>query len=475
MFVENSSRQPPYQGQPHGQSHRQTRVALFAGFGGLLLLLAVLGLSAVSFLSQIRSREENIRQDYVERDRVLENLRSEIYISGTYARDFLLDTSEDAAAGHRKQYLETERRLRRQFADYRRMMSGAEAAPVNSLAGELDTYLRTLAPVLNWNAAERRSRAYSFMQEQLLPLRASALELADRLEQINVRQLEQNSSSVSTLLSSFRVKLFILLVLTVVGGSALAAVSLLRLLRLERESERRFAEVLSTREELQRLSAELVSAQEGERRRISRELHDEVGQLLSAAVFGLGNVRSALKSGDTAEALQQLQAVEEMTQRNASVVRNISLLLRPTMLDDLGLIPALKWLARETSRTGQMAVDIAADPFVDDLPEEHRTCIFRIVQEAIRNAARHSGASQVRVYLKEKAGRIWLSIQDDGKGFNPREERGLGILGIQERVGRLGGSLDVNSRPGGGTIVRFDLPLPAEHKSSEDAIASAPQ
>jgi signal transduction histidine kinase len=122
-----------------------------------------------------------------------------------------------------------------------------------------------------------------------------------------------------------------------------------------------------------------------------------------------------------------------------------------------------------------MAVDIAADPFVDDLPEEHRTCIFRIVQEAIRNAARHSGASQVRVYLKEKAGRIWLSIQDDGKGFNPREERGLGILGIQERVGRLGGSLDVNSRPGGGTIVRFDLPLPAEHKSSEDAIASAPQ
>jgi signal transduction histidine kinase len=454
------------------QSHAQTRVALFAGFGGLVLLLAILGLSAVSFLSQIRSREESIRQDYVQRDRALETLRSEIYTSGTYARDFLLDASDDLAAAHRRQFLETEQRLRKQFAEYRTVRIDVEAAAVDLLARKLDAYLGAVAPTLRWNDTERRLQSYRFMQEELLPLRADALDVADRLQQINVRLLEQNSGSVSALLSSFRVKLFSLLVLTVLGGGILATVSLLRLLRLERESQRRFAEVLSTREELQRLSAQLVSAQEDERRRISRELHDEVGQLLSAAVFGLGNARSALKNGDSARALHELQVVEEMTARNASVVRNISLLLRPTMLDDLGLIPALKWLAREVSRTGPMAVDVAADPFVDDLPEEHRTCIFRTVQEAIRNAARHSGATQARVYVSERAGRISLSIQDDGKGFDPREEKGMGILGIQERVGRLAGSLEVNSRPGGGTIITFDLPLPPGHKSSEATIGS---
>src|ERR1019366_5486215 len=140
------------------------------------------------------------------------------------------------------------------------------------------------------------------------------------------------------------------------------------LLRLESESQLRFAEVISTREELKRLSAELVSAQESECRRISRELHDEVGQVLSAVVLGLGNLRSALADENPAEAARQLQLVEDMTQRNVSVVRNISLLLRPTMLDDLGLIPALNWLAREVSRTGPMVVELATESFTDDLP-----------------------------------------------------------------------------------------------------------
>jgi len=259
-------------------------------------------------------------------------------------------------------------------------------------------------------------------------------------------------------------------VLTVLGGIALACVAMWRLLRLEHESQLRFTEVVSTQQELKRLSAELVSAQESERRRISRELHDEVGQVLSAIMLGLGNLRYALRDRNTDEALRQLQHVEEMTQRNASVVRNISLLLRPAMLDDLGLLPALRWLAREVSRTGSMAVDIVAEPFVDDLPDEHRTCIFRIVQETVRNAARHSGAHQVRIYIAERFENqntiLRLSVQDDGKGFDPSEERGLGILGMQERVLRLGGTLEVNSKPGEGTIVTFELPLPAGHGSA---------
>jgi signal transduction histidine kinase len=233
--------------------------------------------------------------------------------------------------------------------------------------------------------------------------------------------------------------------------------------------------VLNAREELKRLSGELVSAQENERRRLSRELHDEVGQVLSAIVLGLGNLRAALHGDNKPEAFRQLQLVLDMTERNVSVVRNISLLLRPTMLDDLGLVPALRWLAREASRSGTMAVDVLVDSFLDDLPEEHRTCVFRVVQEAVRNASRHSGARQVRIYVKEEGDQIRLSVQDDGKGFAPSQEPGLGILGMQERVVRLGGVLQVDSELGRGTIVSFSLPLPEKMESPSGLRGAAVQ
>jgi signal transduction histidine kinase len=330
--------------------------------------------------------------------------------------------------------------------------------------------MNALAPVLNWNAGERKARAYAFMQDELLPRRMSALSVANHIQQISERQLEQNGAAVSVMLSSFRTKLLLLLLLTAIGGLTLAGIALWRLLGLENESERRFAEVVGTREELKRLSNELVSAQESERRKISRELHDEVGQVLSAIMLGLGNLRSALRDHNSAAAFRQLQLVQDMTERNAGVVRNISLLLRPTMLDDLGLIPALKWLAREVSRTGSMTVDVVVDSFADDLPEEHRTCVFRVVQEALRNAARHSGAREVWIRVHEENGILRMSVEDNGKGFAPSLETGLGILGMQERVMSLSGNMTINSKPGKGTVVTFDLPLPAGYGRGEGVL-----
>jgi signal transduction histidine kinase len=240
-----------------------------------------------------------------------------------------------------------------------------------------------------------------------------------------------------------------------------------RLLNLEHESQLRLAEAVTARKETKRLSGELESAQESERRRISRELHDEVGQVLSAIMLGLGNLRSAIQQNNADEVQQQLQSVQDMTERNAIVVRNLSLLLRPTMLDDLGLVPALKWLAREASRNGSVMVDVVADPFIDSLPEEHRTCIFRVIQEAVRNAERHSGAQQTRIYVQVMSTGLRFSVQDDGRGFDPEQEKGLGILGMAERVARLAGRLSVDSKRGSGTIISFELPLP-ENMRRED-------
>jgi signal transduction histidine kinase len=449
-----------------GLSHRQTRFVFFLGIGGLLLLLGTLGVSAISFLSQIRVREETIRQDYLSRDRVLQNLRSEIYTSGTHIRDFLLDTDEALATEHREQFLDTRQQIEDGIAAYRTLVPASDESAFRQFSQELTSYMSAIAPVLNWSAAERHARASDFVQTELLPRRMSTLSFADRIQQISERQSDESSQDVNVMLSSFRVKLVVLLLLTIGTGVALAIVALWRLLRLEREAQIRFNEVARAREELERLSAELLSAQESERRRISRELHDEVGQVLTAIMLGLGNLRSAVKNGNTEEAFRQLQLVEDMTGRNADVVRNMSLLLRPTMLDDLGLVPALKWYAREVSRTGPMAVEVRTESLFEDLPDEYRTCVYRIVQEAVRNAARHSGAQNVRISLDETPGTngrhvLTVSVHDDGRGFDPSQEAGLGILGIRERVTQLAGKLEVESKPGSGTTIRVLLPVPA--------------
>ena len=142
-----------------------------------------------------------------------------------------------------------------------------------------------------------------------------------------------------------------------------------------------------------------------------------------------------------------------------AVVRNMALLLRPSMLDDIGLLPALRWQAREVTRRTGLRVDVAADSEFTGLPEEHKTCVFRVVQEALHNSSRHAHGSVCRVTLSQAADGLRLAIQDDGQGFDLSQDRGLGLLGIQERVARLGGTLLVESAQGKGTLLAIRLPI----------------
>jgi signal transduction histidine kinase len=453
--------------------NRQTRFLLWMGFGGLLLLMGVLGLSAISFLYQIEIRQERLRQDFVERDRTLERLRSNIFLSGTYIRDFLLDTDEVLAARHKAQFLQTRRVVQSGIDEYRHLLRREEQKPFQQLEAELATYFETLTPALEWGSEERRHRGLDLIQEEVLPRRMTAVTLADQIQQVSEKQLETSSQQVGELFAGFRRNLIILLTLTIAIGILLAGITMWRLFRLEDQADARFREVLRAREELQKLSAELVAAQESERRRLSRELHDQIGQVLSAMMLTLGNLGSSIKANRQEEALRQLQHAQNMTEENARVVRNLSLLLRPTMLDDLGLLSALKWLAREVSRTTDVQVDVAAEDCPDDLPEEHRTCVYRVVQEAVRNVTRHAAARHVRVYVKRESQVLRVSVQDDGKGFDSGQETGIGILGMTERVVRLGGWLKVESERGRGTIVSFELPLPDDLNESGTEEAEA--
>jgi signal transduction histidine kinase len=207
---------------------------------------------------------------------------------------------------------------------------------------------------------------------------------------------------------------------------------------------------------LQELSARLERAQENERRTLARELHDEVGQSLSAILMETENAECA---GNVDEMRAHLAAVKKLAGKTVNEVRDLALLLRPSMLDDFGLAPALNWHAREMSKRTGLNVVVSADDDIDDLPDEHKTCIYRAVQEAVNNSARHANARTVEVAVKREGGRVRFQVRDDGIGFDTRFVRGLGLLGMEERVRRLGGDLRLESQLGRGTLIAAELPL----------------
>ena len=440
---------------------KQTRRFLLFGFGGLLLLLAFTGLSALSILKTIQTRNEEIREDYVRRERILEQLRADIYLSGTYARDLLLETDPARADGHRKELEAARLRVQSMINAYRAILRSDERESFQQFTSEVSSFFAMLQPVMQWNPEQRRQFGYNFMRDYLLPRRMLIVRLADQISRLNQQQLETGNRQVAELFSSFGRGLMLMLIVTLAIGFALASGSIYRILRLETLSEQRFEDVVQARTELRTLSDRLVEAQETERRAISRELHDEVGQAVSALSLAIGNVAARISPESIDESKEQLQSIRQIAERTVAVVRDMSLLLRPSMLDDLGLIPALEWQAREVWRNADVRVTVRADSVAEELGDEQKTCIYRVVQEALRNVTRHASAKQVEIRLTQNERVLHLTIEDDGQGFSPEREKGVGLLGMQERVRRLNGSFQVNSEPGHGTTIRVDLPVSA--------------
>jgi signal transduction histidine kinase len=282
------------------------------------------------------------------------------------------------------------------------------------------------------------------------------LQIADRIAAVNAQGLTRAEERLSESSVGLRRSLLITFGVTLLGGLALALLTIGYTIRLERELQRRLDENARARIDLQELSSRLLRAQENERRSLARELHDEVGQSLSANLMEDENAGCAQQAG---ELRLHLASIRTLAERTANEVRDLALLLRPSMLDDFGLIPALNWHGRETAKRTGLNVVVSAEEAVDDLPEEHTTCIYRMVQEAVNNASRHANARTVEVVVRREADRVVFSVQDDGAGFDATFVRGLGLLGMEERVRRLGGRLRIDSQPGRGTSIAAELPL----------------
>jgi signal transduction histidine kinase len=444
----------------------RSRVALAVGFGGLLSIMGLAGIDALRVLQQFRRSDDQIRRRYLAENHVLNDIRSDVYVSGTYVRDYLLEPEPQRADAYRVSLEEVRKHMEAALDSYGRQVAPAEAQHYTELRAELADYWGILAPIFQWDAAERRRSGYSFLRDEVFPRRQNMLELAGRIDALNEQQLDAGNQQVVSLLLSFQTRLLLTLLAALALGLGLALFTMRKIFKLEDQARLQYADMAEARTQLKELSARLVQAQEEERRSLSRELHDEVGQALSAVLVELRNLSTGLAVRSEEQSRRHVENIRGLVESAVGVVRNMALLLRPSMLDDLGLIPALKWQARESSKSTSMdvSVDVSGAARLDsaELPDDYKTCIYRVVQEALHNCARHSRASTVRIRVTQERDRLLLNIHDDGQGFDVRHTKGLGLLGIQERVSRLGGTCQVHSQPGHGTTLSVELPFAVE-------------
>jgi signal transduction histidine kinase len=234
----------------------------------------------------------------------------------------------------------------------------------------------------------------------------------------------------------------------------------------EAENKRMLASLRRERERGAQLLQGLIDAQESERKRIARDLHDETSQGLSALKLGLETAEVALASGDK-EAGTRLRTAASLAENLLEDIQRLIEDLRPLLLDDLGLVPAIAWWGRQRLEPLGMEMDLSSTLKGARLPSTYEITLFRIAQEAINNIARHSSATRVTCNLRATGGEVVLRVEDNGRGFRMQPEdadidnvvgNGLGLLGIRERTRMLGGKFSLTTAPGQGTVLEVRLP-----------------
>jgi signal transduction histidine kinase len=217
-------------------------------------------------------------------------------------------------------------------------------------------------------------------------------------------------------------------------------------------------------ERLQAVSRRLVDAQETERRQVSRELHDRVGQNLTALSINLDILKSQL-DGKGNDALRlRIEDASSLLESTTSAIENVMSDLRPPMLDDYGLLPALQWYANDFSDRTGIEVKVYGDEGMERLPQASEIGLFRIAQEALNNVAKHAHATHVDVALKHSGDEFAMSVSDDGKGLESvtttasKRRPGLGMMTMRERTQAFGGRFEVAAAPGGGSRVTVRIP-----------------
>ena len=455
------------------------RGTLYAGFGLVFVLWLASGIDLVRRAADVEERATAVSARLAASDQQLSTVRLRVLVASVYVRDALLDVRPNAGDYYREQ-------LRLARADIERALEAYvrggpdpdERDSVQQLRSEVRAFWDMVLPVFQSDATGRADEIRTLLREQVIPKRRIIFQISDRVQNLNRVAVTQEQAELRRTYARMRRQILITSGLALLASVVVASVATRYAGRLERRIHEQMLKDAENTKDLQRLSARLVSAQEDERRTIARELHDEVGQALTAIKVELAVAgRGAPLNTREGAAFDEARA---LTDHGLQLVRDLSQMLHPAMLDDLGLPETVAWYLNAFSKRTGVRADLVQDRMEDRLASEIETCLYRIVQEALTNVARHAEARTCRVYLQRLPRTVLLTVEDDGKGFPSRDgttgdvRRGLGLLGIGERVSGFRGSLTIETAPGKGTRLTVELPALPRQPTPEVDDASAP-
>ena len=444
------------------------RLVLRSGFSIIIGLLVISTVMAWRIQESFSQRSVEIHRQFVHEQELLTALRRVLWSVGIVIRDHYLNPTPDPAAVDER-YAELKAEASRLFNDLRSTTTRTEAVSALELQfTELWSAARRASAASELDPAER----YALLQNEIVPRRNEAGRVLREIEKANHSSLALSEEEFRDTRTGATRRLIILLTFSLLCGVIVAHFSMRYAERLEREAQDRFAEVLDAKLQLEHLSARLMEVQEEERTRLSRELHDEIVQNLAVLKMEIIQAQS-LSVRDPAAIREPLARARNLAETTVKSVRNISVLLRPSMLDDLGLGPALQWLTEEFTRRTGVSCDLTGE-VSDSLPDAVKTCVYRVTQEALRNCEKHSRATEVCVTVTEGKSELEVVIEDNGAGFpqtSARKPSSLGVLGMRERASGLGGKLQTANRAEGGAVVRLIVPLARDRSQMVEAHA----
>ncbi len=429
-------------------------------FAAILLFITLVGLQAISYTDQIGTEIQRIQGEQEESDQILDELRADTSAVAIELRDYLMASPADSVTA-RQRFFQLEERMSTNASRLQGQLGSQVTEPIRQLRHGIDRYRRSIAPIFNWTAAQRQAQGAELLRKNVVPERAAVLNTTGEIESLRSIGLRNERTALVGARQAFRKSMLIALLALLSFVFVVALVTSIRLRSLERQAQRLQLQTERDRENLRDLSLRMVRTQEDERRSISRELHDQVGQLLTAIQMQFSRIET---SQEPSERNLYVREGKSLVYRTVTTVRDMAMGLRPSILDDLGLIAALEWQAREFKRRSGIALSLKLDGNLSELPDGHRTCLYRIVQEALTNCGRHADAKHVEITLRGDHDSISLTVRDDGKGFDPerRTKRGLGLIGVEERVRELGGKATIHSQFGKGTLLEVEIPSSRE-------------
>jgi signal transduction histidine kinase len=438
-----------------------TTLIVGLSFGAVLALGGVVTFVTSQTITGLQQSIVELMESSRTLDHSIQSLRSHIYVSAIVVRDSLLDSSSDQRTSYTTQLNEHHRAATANMDSVLQLSSASHARTVESLVRETRAYWQSIAEVSALSGPERAAIGYRYVRTKIIPRREAVMIVAEELADLQAAETSEAQRNLAGTISSFRERIERIRGLAVAIVALVALLCTWRVYSLQRVADAERIRRNEAESELRQLAQKLVRAHEDERRLLSRELHDHVGQMMTALRFRLGALE-AENSSPTKAFRKMVEESRSLLEGTIEAIRHMAMGLRPAMLDDLGMSAAIEWHTREFSKRFDIPVSLKLGEGANDLPEPHRTCVYRIVQEALTNCARHAQASSVHIDLQCENNWVELTVMDNGVGLTKatKSNGGFGLAGIEERVRELNGTFSARSPQNGGTVLDVKIPVP---------------